>query len=122
MASVLTKKEQQNVKDNTARNAELQKIKNLQEEIEKLEDASMTERLNNLRKEKDEKLYDQQLLLLKKKEELEDCIKTRVWKFKNLTKKSRKRSSTKSRKRRGTKSPKRRSTKSPKRRGTKKLI
>ena len=61
-------------------------------------------------------------IILKKKEELEDCIKTKVWKFKNLTKKSRKRRSTKSRKRRGTKSPKRRSTKSPKRRGTKKLI
>ena len=92
------------------------------EEIEQLEETSMRERLNNLRKEKDEKLYDQQLLLLKKKEELEDCIKTKVWKFKNLTKKSRKRSSTKSRKRRGTKSPKRRSAKSPKRRGIKKLI
>jgi hypothetical protein len=64
MASgILTKEERQNVKDNEARNAELQKIKNLQEEIEKLEDASMTERLNNLRKEKDEKCYDQQLLL-----------------------------------------------------------
>ena len=119
---MLTKREQENFKNNEARNSELQKIKNLQEEIEQLEDASMTERLNNLRKEKDEKLYDQQLLLLKKKEELEDCIKTRVWKFKNLTKKSRKRSSTKSRKRRGTKSPKRRSAKSPKRRGIKKLI
>jgi hypothetical protein len=120
MASVLTKKERKNVEDNTARNAELQKIKNLQEEIEKLEDASMTERLNNLRKEKDEKCYDQQLLLLKKEEELKNF--QRVWKFKNLTKKSRKRSSTKSRKRRGTKSPKRRSTKSRKSRGTKKLI
>ena len=120
--AMLTKKERQNVEDNEARNAELQKIKNLQEEIEQLEETSMRERLNNLRKEKDEKLYDQQLLLLKKKEELEDCIKTRVWKFKNLTKKSRKRSSTKSRKRRGTKSPKRRSAKSPKRRGIKKLI
>ena len=34
--------------------------------------------------EKDEKCYDQQLLLLKKEEELKNF--QRVWKFKNLTK------------------------------------
>ena len=117
---MLTKTERENIKNNAARNAEIEKIKNLQEEIEKLEKTSMRERLDNLLKEKDEKCYDQQLLLLKKEEELKNF--KRVWKFKNLTKKSRKRSSTKSPKRRGTKSPKRRSTKSPKRRGTKKLI
>jgi hypothetical protein len=120
MAHMYTRQEQENIKNNEARNAELQKIIDLQTKIEKLEETSMKERLDNLRKEKDERRFDQQLLLSKKEEELKNF--QRVWKFKNLTKKSRKRSSAKSRKRRGTKSSKRRSTKSPKRRGTKKLI
>ena len=92
---MFTRHEKQNIVNNDARNAEIQKSNDLRKFIADLEESALTERRLNLTRTP---RYANQNMLNEAKDMLTKHTKNRIWQFKN------KKSKSKSLKRRNTKS------------------